>query len=592
MGKINSYIVSVIFALLFITTNMTLRAELVVGRTYKGNDGTQYIITGVHPSYANTYYGDIAYLSNTATSLNILDEATIVQTENNRTISYTIKVRGFSNSAIGHYQDEKLQSITFNCKFPLIPQLLWNRPNLQYVNLVNQKNIPDQFCLSSTKLSNIKLNGLVETIGNFAFSECKSLRLIPQFPQLKRIGEGAFYNCPLEGTLEFPESLNSIGASAFTCGGSSFKPASFDKIICNSITPPQITGEGFAFLVTTHENTILYVPKESVDLYKNAYEWKEFYKIKAIGEIEATSITLDKTEISLKVGEAENLYVKIMPENTTDKSIKWESEDETIATVSPSGVVNALSVGSTIVTATCGEVSASCKIVVSPVPASEITISSPNLTLTVGQTERLTATIIPENATSKALEWRSSDETIAAVDEYGLVSAHNAGNCQIIVKTRNESNLSATCDVIVIKPEVLVSSISLSPSSVEGKEGEQIQITATIHPEDATNKTIVWSSSDESVATVDDTGLISLLKMGTAVITASATDDSGVSAECAVAVSELGGIDEIIADKSVYVKIFNLKGVLVYEGIYSEASLLPDYYIIACDGKNIKVKVK
>ena len=65
-----------------------------------------------------------------------------------------------------------------------------------------------------------------------------------------------------------------------------------------------------------------------------------------------------------------------------------------------------------------------------------------------------------------------------------------------------------------------------------------------------------------------------------------------MSAECAVVVSEFGGIDEILADKSVYVRIFNLKGVLVYEGIYSDATLLPDYYIVVCDGKNIKVRVK
>ncbi|MDE6527517.1 MAG: Ig-like domain-containing protein, partial [Muribaculaceae bacterium] len=132
----------------------------------------------------------------------------------------------------------------------------------------------------------------------------------------------------------------------------------------------------------------------------------------------------------------------------------------------------------------------------------------------------------------------------------------------------------------------------LDPSYAEGKEGEQIQIKATVLPEDATNKTIEWSSSDESIATVDGSGLISVLKKGTAIITASATDGSGVSAECIVVVTEYSGIEDIMTDKNTYVKVFNLSGVLVYEGIYSDANLVPDYYIVVCDGKNVKVKVE
>ena len=132
----------------------------------------------------------------------------------------------------------------------------------------------------------------------------------------------------------------------------------------------------------------------------------------------------------------------------------------------------------------------------------------------------------------------------------------------------------------------------MNPSSAEGKEGEQIQINATVLPEDATNKALAWASSDKSVATVDETGLISLLKKGTAVITASATDGSNVSAECVVVVTDDSGIDDILTDKNTYVRVFNLQGVLVYEGIYSVAKLVPDYYIVVCDGKSTKVKVK
>lgn len=139
---------------------------------------------------------------------------------------------------------------------------------------------------------------------------------------------------------------------------------------------------------------------------------------------------------------------------------------------------------------------------------------------------------------------------------------------------------------------VPVSEISLNPSSVTGKEGDQIQLIATVLPEDATNKILSWNSSNESVVTVDGEGLISLIKDGAAVLTASATDGSGVSAECAVIVSGSAGIEDVLSDKTAYVKIFTLSGILVYEGIYSEANLAPDYYILVCEDKNVKVKVE
>lgn len=205
--------------------------------------------------------------------------------------------------------------------------------------------------------------------------------------------------------------------------------------------------------------------------------------------------------------------------------------------------------------------------------------------------------ILPENASLKTILWESSDPRIATVNANGLVTIRDERlsdnsfshqSCIIRAYTLYSDGPIADC---IFTNNLLVSSIILDPIMVKGKEGEQFRINATVLPEDATNKTIAWRSSNESVATVDNSGLISLLKEGTATITASATDDSGVSAECAIVVTEFSGIDEVETDKNAYVKIFNLSGVLVYKGIYSEANLSPDYYIVICDGKNVKVKV-
>ena len=225
------------------------------------------------------------------------------------------------------------------------------------------------------------------------------------------------------------------------------------------------------------------------------------------------------------------------------------------------------------------------------IPCQSIEISfDGSSTLQNGETLQLTATVFPENATYNSVSWTSSDNAIATVDAEGLVTAHNKnGTATITATATDESGVAASCDITVRR---FVSSISLYPSFIGGTEGEHIQIDATVLPEDATYRVIRWSSSDESIAKVNKSGLISLLKKGTAVITASATDGSGVSAECAVVVTEYAGIKDILTDKDTYVKIFNLQGIKVYEGVYSEANLAPDYYIVVCDGKNVKVKVE
>lgn len=232
---------------------------------------------------------------------------------------------------------------------------------------------------------------------------------------------------------------------------------------------------------------------------------------------------------------------------------------------------------------------------VPPIYAESLSIIPTEWNAIIGETIKIIPTILPENSSRSYVRLKSSNPSVVKVEwsTYSPIEAVGEGEAIVYASVSdNDHDVTAECHVTVRAPEILVSSISLSPSSVEDKEGEQIQITATVLPEDATNKTILWTSSDENIASVDDSGLIYLHKKGTAIITASATDESGISAECAVVVMELSGIEDVLTDKSAYVKIFDLKGVLIFEGIYAEANLTPDYYIVVCDGKSAKVKVK
>lgn len=309
--------------------------------------------------------------------------------------------------------------------------------------------------------------------------------------------------------------------------------------------------------------------------------------------VEPTAITLSENEIDIQVGKSLTLVANVQPENSKNKEIFWTSSNPNVASVDNNGKIVGLAIGKTIITATTyNGLTANCEVRVNPALVESISLSPEFISEEERNNVQITATVLPEHAANKSLAWSSSDEGVATVDNNGSISLIKKGKAVITASATDNSGISATCDVTVYASERLVSSISLTPSYVDGREGEELQLYATVLPEDATNKTLAWSSSDEGVAAVNATGLISLLKKGTAIITASATDTSGISAECAVVVTGLSGIDDVLTDKSAYIKVFNLNGTLIYEGVYADANLMPDYYIVICDGKNIKVKVK
>lgn len=166
-----------------------------------------------------------------------------------------------------------------------------------------------------------------------------------------------------------------------------------------------------------------------------------------------------------------------------------------------------------------------------PATAETVVLDKPTITLEVGDREQLKATVTPDDG--QTLVWSSSDTSVATVTE-GAVTAVTVGSARITVRT---GSAEAACSVTVVpaKP-VEVESVTLDRTTLDLTVGDTEQLTATVLPEDATDKTVVWSSSDTSVATVAD-GLVTALAPGTATVTASAGDRS---AECVVTVAPAG----------------------------------------------------
>ncbi|HIU70937.1 MAG TPA: Ig domain-containing protein [Candidatus Enterosoma merdigallinarum] len=166
--------------------------------------------------------------------------------------------------------------------------------------------------------------------------------------------------------------------------------------------------------------------------------------------------------------------------------------------------------------------------------ANEITLDQTSLSLVKGQSKKIEVTAIkPENAADKTVTWGSADEKVASVDENGNVTGVAPGTTTITAKV---GLASATCNVTVTDSAIPVTSVSLDKKSIElhvGDKGEQLA--ATISPENATDKTVSWSSSDATVAKVDQNGFVTPVKEGTATITATV---NGQSATCKVTVEE------------------------------------------------------
>ncbi len=180
-----------------------------------------------------------------------------------------------------------------------------------------------------------------------------------------------------------------------------------------------------------------------------------------------------------------------------------------------------------------------------------IAISQPSAELEIGETLNLKATVSPSNATYDGITWTSTKTTVAIVSDFGLVSALAEGNTTI---TAMAGGKTASCSITVVKGYVAVSSISLNKDSFELIEGDSETLTATVSPSDATDKTVSWSSSKESVATVKD-GIITAVKEGEATITAKAGERT---ASCKVLVIKMQSPDAIDLGLSVKWASFNL----------------------------------
>ena len=247
--------------------------------------------------------------------------------------------------------------------------------------------------------------------------------------------------------------------------------------------------------------------------------------------ISIAKITLSNDKITLVKGKTKTLAAAITPADTTeDKTVSWTSSNPLAATVDEAGKVTAVEGGKTIITAKVGRYTAQCDVTVI-VPVTGVTVQ-PSITLEKTTSAALTVKITPDDATDKAVTWTSNNPSAATVDAAGRVTAVEGGKATITVMT-HDGNHAASCFVTVIVP---AANVSLSAAQITLMPNTSKTLIATITPDDATDKTVTWSSSNPTVVTVDAAGKITAVAAsGSATITAK-SHDGGHVASCVVTV--------------------------------------------------------
>jgi uncharacterized protein YjdB/formylglycine-generating enzyme required for sulfatase activity len=271
------------------------------------------------------------------------------------------------------------------------------------------------------------------------------------------------------------------------------------------------------------------------------------------GAIRPTGITMGKGATTLEVGQTETLSYTIAPPDATLTNVNWASSDPAKASV-VNGLVTALAEGQTTITVTTqsGNHQSFCTVTVTaatadPTKVASVELNKNELTLLVGEAETLTVTVLPSTATNRSVTWSTSDSTKANVNSTtGRVTAVGVGEATITARSNADNTKFDICTVTV--NPVPVTGVTVAPTALTLTTGSTRTLIATVLPNNATNKAVIWSSGDDDVATVDQSGKVTAIaevgedEAPTAVITV-ATVDGDFKAYCEVTV--IDGVPEI-----------------------------------------------
>jgi len=241
--------------------------------------------------------------------------------------------------------------------------------------------------------------------------------------------------------------------------------------------------------------------------------------------IPVEGIRVTPPTLTLHLDETARLSAAVTPENATDYTMGWRSDNPIVAAVSDDGTVTAVSLGETVVHAVAGPVQGDCRVKVVPTEVGSVTVSPSSLTLTVGEEGALTVSVLPEDATDRSVSWSSSDETLATVSQEGVVTALAPGTVTIAATAKN--GIKGQCEVLCKAPFSFAVEMKddgvwkdASPGIVSYPGGRvEVRLSVT----EGEGKSFTWTVGDGRFARYEE-GQVVLLSPGETILTVEASD--------------------------------------------------------------------
>ena len=495
-----------------------------------------------------------------------------------------------------------LASITLPNSITILgPSCFLGCKSLASITLPNSITTLGNYCFEDcASLSSITLSDKLTTLGTRCFEGCSNLSDITFPSTLKKVGSDVFYQAMQKKTIvcqaATPPSYDGDdmgdGANFIDSNVSLFVPNTAIETYQNAA--PWNAAKSIQIIFSSSEEEVSVVKTDSVQLHcvvnvpeynLEGLKWTSSNAdvatvnettgvvtgqkvgdavITATGADGSSSTTVHVTplsvseislpqEVSITKTDAQKLKYAVIPAKADNQKLKWTSSNAAVASVDETtGVVTANKVGSAVITATATDgsgVSASTTVHVTPLLVSSLSITD-EITLLCSNSQKLEASLLPEAADNKTLEWTSDNENVASVDQNGVVKGINVGTTNIIAKTTDGSNLSATCKVTV-NPVV----INLSTKTINLQKGDKYtEQTATVLPDETEHKELVWTASGNGVASVDANGNITAIKPGVDTLRCYLSYDSNIYSECRVIVYDdnvvyVGGLYYILHDE-------------------------------------------
>ena len=299
-------------------------------------------------------------------------------------------------------------------------------------------------------------------------------------------------------------------------------------------------------LLTAHKSTNGHAATVTVTSEWGHYSGNCYVSVR--DTIHPTSIYVHDISRSMNLGDTQQLSVTFYPDNSDNMNVVWTSSDETILTVSETGLVTAVGFGTANITATAEDQTnayeghaisyTTLNITIAPILVNRIEWQTePKLEMTVGDTQQLAVILSPDNATDKTVSWTSSDTNVLTVSQDGLVTAVGEGRASITATAEgsdpNWKESVSTWWIEVKKLYIPVESIVINEGDQKLGVGESKQLTVTILPKNATDQGVGWESSSIRNVSVDN-GLVTVLRYFTEPVTITASTSNGLSATITV----------------------------------------------------------